>query len=204
MKRHLALSLILLLSVALYAQKFTPKHEFFVGYGFAPLATSISDPELPVNSIVGAPYSTNNKRFTGTINAGYLFHVSDPLAIGISYSYGTVKRDVVLGSSIPLAEIKNSCHTVMLTGKYAWLRLERFTFYSRVGFGLMLLKKGEMNILFSGDPFLSSGPVDSDRCMVWQAMPIGVEWNFAKHLALFAEGGVGTTGCAIAGVKVLF
>ena len=204
-KRHLTLLFILLSTVTLYAQESTSKHEFFVGYGIAPV-TSVPEPGLPVNGTVNAAYSTDNKRFSGTINAGYMFHVSDPLAIGISYSYATVKRDVVLGSSIPLAEIKNTCHTVMLTGKYAWLHLGQCTFYSRAGIGLMLVEKGKMNLfdVSSEDMNLSSAAMENDKCVAWQVMPVGGEWNFAKHLALFAEGGVGSAGCGMAGVKVLF
>ncbi|WP_080903469.1 outer membrane beta-barrel protein [Parabacteroides sp. Marseille-P3160] len=205
MKRYLSLLFLILLTGVLYAQENTSKHELFVGYGFAPI-TSIPEPDLPIDVMVNAPYSTKNKRFSGTINIGYLFHVSDPLAIGLSYSYSTVKRDVVLGSSIPLAEIKNTCHTVMVTGKYSWLRLQRFSFYSRVGVGIMSVEKGKMDLFKVAPEYmdLSSVTMESDKCIAWQVMPIGIEWNFVKHLALFTEIGAGSAGCGIAGVKILF
>ena len=205
MKKLLSSLFTLLLAVILHAQEVTVRHELFVSYGLAPIA-SVPEPNLPVNATVNAPYSTNNKKFSGTINIGYLFHVSDPLAIGISYSYNTVKRDVVLGSSIQLAELKNTCHTVMFTGKYPLVRLNQFSFYSRAGIGLMSVKKGKMTLFEPSSEGLdsSSTTMENDKCIAWQVMPIGVEWNFAKHLALFAEGGAGSTGCGMAGMKILF
>lgn len=205
MKYYLSLLFVILLAGGLYAQESASKHELFVGYGFAPIA-SIPEPDLPVDVMVNAPYSTDNKRFSETINVGYLFHVSDPLAIGLSYSHNTVKRDVVLGSSVPLAEIKNTCHTLMVTGKYSWLRLKQFSFYSRIGVGIMSVEKGKMDIFDVSSEYmnLSSATMERDKCIVWQAMPIGVEWNFMQHLALFAEVGAGSAGCGMAGVKILF
>ena len=52
-KRHLTLLFILLSTVTLYAQESTSKHEFFVGYGIAPV-TSVPEPGLPVNGTVNA------------------------------------------------------------------------------------------------------------------------------------------------------
>ncbi|RRD91380.1 outer membrane protein [Bacteroides heparinolyticus] len=186
------------------AQQDASSHDFFIGYGFAPIG-SVSEPELPLNPWVNAPYTTNNKHFSGTLNAGYLYHVSKPLAIGVTYSYLTVKRDVVLGSSIPLAEIKNDCHVLMLTGKYTWFHLKRFSFYSRAGVGIMLVKKGTINVHKEDiNASLESVPMEDGKSLAWQVVPVGVEWNFAKHLSLFAEGGAGASGYGIAGVKVSF
>ncbi|NDW12908.1 hypothetical protein D0T50_08380 [Bacteroides sp. 214] len=205
MRRYYFLSLFFLLAVCLHAQEKTTTHEFFVSYGFAPV-TSIPEPDLPINSDVNSKYTTSNEKISGTINIGYLFHLSDPFAIGVTYSYSTIKRDVVLGSSPVLAEIENKCHTIMLTGKYEWLHLKKFSFYSRVGIGFMLLKKGDMTLadLPYPDRYLPSATMENDRCVAWQVMPLGVEWNFTKSLALFAEGGVGSAGCGMAGVKVKF
>ena len=205
MKRYLYLLLSLFLASAVYAQERTPLHELFVGYGVAPVL-SMPDPSLPTNTVVNAPYSANNKRFSGTLNVGYLFHVSKPLAIGVDYSYLSVKRDIVLGSSIPLGKIKNDCHVAMFTGKYFWLCLKRLSFYSRVGVGLAVIKKGELDVFGNSkdDLLLKSARMEDDKSVAWQAMPIGLEWRFAGHLALFAEAGAGSAGCGMAGLKVSF
>ncbi len=204
MKRYLFLLFSLFVAGTACAQQDTSLHEFFVGYGFAPIG-AVSEPELPLDPWVNAPYTTNNKQFSGALNAGYLYHVSKPLAIGVTYSYLTVRRDVVLGSSIPLIGIKNNCHVLMLTGKYVWLHLKRFSFYSRAGIGLILTKKGTIEVYVEKTPSaLKSASLEDGKSLAWQVVPVGVEWNFAKHLSLFAEGGAGASGCCIAGLKVSF
>lgn len=205
MKRHLLLASIILFAGTLYSQEKDSRHELFVGYGFSP-TPSVPGPELPIDAITNAPYSTKNKRMSGTINVGYLFHVSDPFAIGLSYSYNTLKRDVILGSSLPLAELENRCHTVMINSKYSWLHLKEFSFYSRAAIGILSVVKGEMNLTDTNpqDGVLSSVTMSTDKAIAWQITPVGVEWNFARDLALFIEGGAGSVGVCMTGVKVLF
>ena len=111
--------------------------------------------------------------------------------------------DIVTGSSKPQGVYSNTCHTVMLTGKYSWLRIKKFSFYSRLAVGLTL-QKGELT---SDDPYVGSAFANTDldaKKLAWQAMPLGVEWHLVPHLAIYAEGGAGVSGCALAGLKVFF
>ncbi len=209
MKPCIIATALLLYSFSAFAQENVnrySKHEIFVSYGFAPVG-SLPEPEFPMGTPAGANtvYSTTGENKGGTINAGYLFHISRSLAIGLQYAYNTADRDIVIGSSTPLAHLENNCHIIMVTGKYEWLRLKRFTFYSRAGLGIMSLKKGNLELsdghLASG---ISEGDLENQKSFAWQVMPVGVEWRFAGPLALFAEGGIGVTGCGMAGVKVRF
>jgi hypothetical protein len=40
--------------------------------------------------------------------------------------------------------------------------------------------------------------------LAWQVIPIGIDWRIASWGALFLEGGAGSTGYALAGVKIFF
>ena len=178
------------------------RHEVFVSYGFSPVLLSLES-LLPSSTPIGpnTEYTAINVEKSGFFVAGYSFHISRPLAIGLQYTYNTAEGDFVIGSSIPLGHLNCSYHTILLTGKYEWLQLRCFTLYSRAGVGFTTIKAGEME----GEPssFIPSY-VENQKSFAWQVMPVGVEWRFAGPLALFAEGGIGVTGCGMAGVKVRF
>lgn len=208
MKPCIIATALLLYSFSAFAQENVnrySKHEIFVSYGFAPVS-SLPEPEFPKEGTSGGSYGTCNESKSGSVNVGYLFHISQPFAIGLTYAYNTAERDVsLLNAAIPSGKLENDCHTIMLTAKYEWLRLKRFTFYSRAGVGFMSIKEGNLELL--GDHLssnLSGEYLENQKSFAWQLMPVGVEWRFAGPLALFAEGGVGVTGCGMAGVKIRF
>lgn len=197
-KKYLCL-LIMFTSSALYCQNNYSKHEFFVSYGISPVHPS--EPNLGYNTMTSTPYGIKNTKVAGTFNAGYLFHVSNTFAIGLSYAYESVKRDIVLGSSIPLARIKNNCHIIMPTAKYSWLHLKQLSLYSRISAGLLLMNKGKITDIKEDTEIAQQ---EDKKEFAWQVIPVGVEWQFIPHLAIYAEGGVGSTGCALTGIKLFF
>ncbi len=208
MKHYVFFFFFCLLAACALAQERTSRHEVFAGYGAAPLVS------LPGTDILctsaNTHYVIDNKRFWGAINVGYLYHFSRNAAVGIAYSYASAKRDVSLrNAAANSAVMKNDCHSVMLTGKYAWLHSGRFSLYSRVGLGLMLVKKATFEldsaVSGTGDEKDFSGDVAKSKTRVaWQAMPLAAEYSLSRHLYLFLEAGAGTSGCGIAGVKVCF
>jgi hypothetical protein len=40
--------------------------------------------------------------------------------------------------------------------------------------------------------------------LAWQVVPLGIEIHIVKHFALFIEGGAGSSGYGLAGVKTFF
>ncbi|AVM58134.1 hypothetical protein C3V43_10505 [Bacteroides heparinolyticus] len=204
MKRYLFCLFSLLFSSAVCAQEYIPRHEFFAGYGLNP-TLSLPEPGLPLNTYFSSRYSTGNERLSGVLNAGYLYHASRSFAIGVTYSFLTVKQEAFLGSSDVLGKISNDCHLLMLTGKFTWLRLNGLSFYSRAGVGLAMTKKYKIEVCVPPeDPFLKAAKIEDGKSAAWQVMLAGVEWNFAKPMAVFAEGGMGGAGCGIAGLKLFF
>ena len=209
MKKVLAFLCSLFSAALLFAQEETsyPRHEVFASYACAPLHSFARPGNFPGSSIVGAGtvYSTSEERFSGTFNAGYLYHVSRPLAIGIAYTRSSMDGKVVLGSSEPMADYSNICHTVMLTGKYSWLHVGQFSFYSRVAAGLTF-QRGKLEN--DSDPYVQSDFASVDlkggKTFAWQVAPLGMEWHFVSYLAVFAEGGVGVSGSGMVGVKAFF
>lgn len=203
MKRFYLLPLFLMVAFFSYGQEKASVHEFVIGYGINPIA-SLPKHELPKDPMTGGSYLLKNKEFSGTLNVGYFYHLSEPFAIGLTYSYGKAEHDVVIGSSIPLAKVKNDIHTLMLSGKYTWLNLRNLYFYSRVGIGVLSAKNAKIKETEIGGLPSQEIHIENKNSIAWQVMPIGIDWQFAKPMALFLEGGAGANGCVLMGVKVLF
>ncbi len=202
MKRFILFMLCIGLCGTAYSQK-DYRYELFVSYGFSPLE-SIYEPgiDFPYDPILGpaAVFKAVNSESSGTFNAGFLIHVSKPFAIGLSYTYNSTESDLFMGSE-QFGEFRSKCNTVMFNAKYRWLNIKSFSFYSRAAAGIMM-KKGETKGLDSRSASLFNGVDLDENTFAWHISPIGVDWNFVRHLALFAEGGVGACGYAMAGIKI--
>lgn len=206
MKKFFLLIAISFISIYSFAQNDGTKHEIYFGAGVSPI--SIPSPNLPSQTDGAAGntrYSSRDEKPSGTINIGYAYHLSNYFAIGLNYSYGTVKRGIHIGSSNKLAEMKNDIHTFMLTTKYEWLHTEKFSFYSRAAAGILNLNNGKFSDVNDHErPFLNSDKIEDKKGFAWQVSPIGVDWDFVKNAALFVEGGIGNCGFALAGIKLKF
>lgn len=203
MKRILFLIVISAVSVLSYAQTEGPNNEVYFSYGTKPLI-HIPTPELP-----SAPSDSkerrhiNNERVSTIINIGYVYHITTPFAAGIQYSYGKVKGNVRDAISNKIGDMKNDCHTIMMTFKYDWLNTGRFRIYTRAAAGLMIIDgnlSSEENHL---KPSFNSAEFDR-KTFAWHISPVGLDWAFTKNMGLFMEGGIGYSGCGIAGIRVLF
>lgn len=187
-----------------YSQKDSySKYEFFAAYGFSPLASIYeSGIDFPSDPVLGptAVYGTKNEKSSGTVNAGFLIHVSKPFAIGLSYTYNSTESDIVLGSAEKYGTLKNRCNTIMFNAKFRWLNIKAFSLYSRAAAGIMM-KKGDLSGMSSVVEGHFAGVDLDENTFAWHISPIGLDWNLASHFALFAEGGVGASGYAMAGIK---
>lgn len=197
MKRILFLIVISAVSVLSYAQTEGPNHEVYFSCGTKPLI-SIPTPDAPFMG-ESINYVTSEKPHM-TINIGFAYHMSDPFAVGIQYSYSkTEKSFQTIGSFMDVGDMKNDCHTIMMTFKYDWLNTGRFRIYTRAAAGSVKIK---------GD-FHSKNDNNSDssvekKTFAWHISPVGLDWAFTKNMGLFMEGGIGYSGCGIAGIRVLF
>lgn len=89
----------------------------------------------------------------------------------------------------------------MFNAKFNWLNIKSFSFYSRAAAGIMM-KKGESSDMDGRTESLFNGVDLDENSFAWHFSPVGLDWNFTRHLALFAEGGVGVSGYAMAGIKI--
>jgi hypothetical protein len=210
MKRLLSLFIVLATCSIAYSQQDYFKHEVSLSYGFQPIL-SISDPVLPKGTLT---YKLENKSNIGTLNVTYLYHFSKSFAIGGTYAYGNVKHDLsVLGDAndglppMTWGIYNSKYHLLMPTAKYEWLHKGLFYFYSRVAVGVYYTPKTDLDPPYDDFPSLSEmipGGQKSRVALAWQVVPLGIELRFIKHFAFFVEGGAGSSGYGLAGVKAFF
>ena len=55
-------------------------------------------------------------------------------------------------------------------------------------------EKGESSDMDGRTESLFNGVDLDENSFAWHFSPVGLDWNFTRHLALFAEGGVGASG----------
>lgn len=200
MKRHLfALSALFIFCLS-YAQESYTKHEFFISYGAFPVINERFD--MPVNEMAGpgSIFQSVNESKRGSVNAGYLYSVTRNLAIGASYTYTTMKADLIVPNSESASgKREDTYHIVMPNIQYRWFIWNSFTFYSKAGLGVVF---GTCKIT-GQDSFLNEDSKIEKKFFAWQASPLGIEWG-NRNVAAFIEGGVGAMGCVQAGVKFKF
>lgn len=200
MKKLFLILIVLFVSTYADAQTEGVIHEIYFGYGFSPnISTSFNK---STNMGDSSKYRSENGKKSGVINIGYTYHLSEHFSMGLNYTYGTIKREIHVGSSLKLADLKNKYQTFMVTAKYDWLHAGDFLFYSKTALGARKVNKGDLDN--AGDFVMAHIPLESEGGLAWQVTPIGIDWAFLKNVALFAEGGIGYCGYALAGVKFKF
>lgn len=185
-------------------------NEVFVAYGYAPQGTGVK-PEVTLNlgqassSLNPTDYLASYKAKNGTnaFTIGYLRSISNHIAIGLTYSYFQSKYDVDVFNKNDIAKSNN--HAVMITGKYTWLTKEKFSLYSRAGIGIRFCGKNEYSLPESSELLkISYSNVKSGTKLAYQVSAIGFEYHIINALSVFAEGGIGNSGCVLCGIKTHF
>ena len=191
------------------AQTWNYNHEAYISVGIAGVGT-MSTSSLPYDNAAMAPFQLRDGKHPFTLSAGYMFHLSQRFALGVSYTYSQYVGNLYEGSSAKLGECRCPNHIGMLNAKYDWLYLNKFRFYSHAGIGVYFQGNSKFSYNFdpASMPFITIPGDNADKkngtAVAWKVVPIGADWLFAPHFTLFIEGGVGHTGCAMAGVRALF
>lgn len=198
-------------------------NEFFVSYGVAPqgidntplswktIATVSSSTKFPYVHPTYSDKQTGGNN--GSFTVGYMHKVIAGLSLGASYSYFTTTRNIVyderdLYADLAVCSKKN--HVVLALAKYQWLKVGRFSIYSRAGIGVKI----------SGSYTIDAQPQNIDGVeyggitwnggkkkytyIAYQVMPLGVDFRIVPFVYIFAEGGYGSTGCFQCGIKTKF
>ncbi|MCI1779778.1 MAG: hypothetical protein LKI53_07470 [Bacteroidales bacterium] len=198
MKKLLVLLVVLFPIGFLQAQDTFSKHEIFVGYGFGPI--SLSKVDLPVDEFSGAVYSVENENKHGTQNIGYMFHVSDRFAIGLSYANTSIRRNIVLGSAASVnGKVVDKYNIIMPSAKYEWYEYgSRWFVYSRIAAGLTFARGKATYINIMAETVTH---VKHSTSFSWQVIPVGIEYDL-PYFSIFAEAGAGVCGYAQLGFRV--
>lgn len=207
--RILSLLLTLISCLAVSAQ-----NEIYVGYGAFPIGHKFSPtvsqyaPELS-SSYPSKDFWWEHKyqdmKATSSVSVMYFRQIINRFSVGLSYTYFKNKPDdFVSFNSLGEPSVHN--HTVLALVKYKWLHSGRFSLYSRGGMGARFAKA-----TFAGDDSYIAkeehSPIikdDSSASFAWQVSPIGAEFEILPFLSVFAEAGIGTQGCVLAGLKTSF
>ena len=207
--RILSLLLTLISCLAVSAQ-----NEIYVGYGAFPIGHKFSPtvsqyaPELS-SSYPSKDFWWGHKyqdmKATSSVSVMYFRQIINRFSVGLSYTYFKNKPDdFVSFNSLGEPSVHN--HTVLALVKYKWLHSGRFSLYSRGGMGARFAKA-----TFAGDDSYIAkeehSPIikdDSSASFAWQVSPIGAEFEILPFLSVFAEAGIGTQGCVLAGLKTSF
>lgn len=123
----------------------------------------------------------------GAINATIDHRFAPNLWIGLSYTYSSADSDHA--SKDRYGEV--TWHGLMANVRYEWYARGGLLLYSHVGVGALV------------EYFSPSWEDSYNRTnMAFQVSPIGVQYDFGKHVGVFAEAGYGVQGVVKAGVRI--
>lgn len=196
MRNKIILILLLCVLCQGYSLAQAQRHEIYVAYGQAPIGAQ-SKTIFGKNSTA----SLKNENYNGSLSVGYAYCMSSRFSLGLSYSYSTYDSQVVLGASIPVADVKTTNHLFLINTKFEWLKIKSFSLYTRGGIGVKYCNKltyENVNAMYTPDER------KAEKFLAWQISVLGAEWRFIPHLAIFVEGGAGMQGCLLAGLRTHF
>ncbi len=209
-KAIIGITILLANVLAVSAQK----NEVYVSYGIAPVWNEFMPeyihyiPFASSNEYMGGVWAESrykDLKTTGSINVMYLRHIIRGLSIGVSYSYYSTTAGYWIPQNAGLENPKTHTHVAMVTGKYKWLSFKRLSLYSRAGIGVVVNKgvfdRNEDKAL---DPENTRIVKENSTQFAWQVSGLGVEFKAIPHLSIFIEGGAGSQGCFLAGLKADF
>lgn len=184
-KKMILLALLLVFAAPGFAQKQgMPRSEVSLSYGVGPVTNWIDTYSDILTGILSG--SNSNMSSWGAATLGYNFRLTRNFSIGAQAIYSS-NRSELKNSGI---QIKNRYWSVMPNVKWSWLNLKIVSLYSRLGAGATFSKAK------------SGGTADSSTQFAFQVSPIGIE--VGGNLAAYAEVGIGTSGCLMAGVRYRF
>lgn len=184
MIRNMLLSAVVLLLAASTSAQGVLRSELTVGYGFAPVSNWIDAyGDLLAGSFKGRDTSLSD---WGAVSVGYNLRLIGNFSVGVQGVYSSNKRSAS-GSDVT---VRNRYWSVVPNVKWGWLGLKIVSFYSRLGVGATFSRAR------AGDERKSSTQ------LAFQVAPLGVE--VGGRVAAYAEAGIGTAGCFVAGVRCRF
>lgn len=176
--KKIAISVLLLLAaVSASAQAVYPDNEIGVTFGVG----SAADTQALIKATFSAFMDeTTDVKMTGTLGIEYFRQVSNLVSIGVSFGYNSAT--IITDGTAS----KSTYYSLIPSVKLNWYKRDWFGAYSRFGVGPTLRNKAGVNSLKLG----------------YQASLLGLE--VGRNFRFFAEGGFGTHGLALVGLRYRF
>ena len=186
-KKTLLVSLLLLSTGVITAQKEFKRNELSFVYGYHPTSDWIDLFSDGISSIVGM--NTKNNKSLGAVSVMYNYRINRIFGIGAAVSYSNHNKDLFIGDE-EAGKRKLDYITVLPRVKAEWFHSDVVTMYSSVAIGATLTVDD------------IDGDKDESTRIAWQFSPFGIE--IGRKVAGFAEVGIGQLGIAMEGLRFRF
>lgn len=160
------------------------RNELSLSYGAFPTTNWVDEYVGYFDGFYGNASSTMSA--WGAVTAGYSFSITKRLSVGVQGVYSSNEQRYHTLD----ATVHNRYWAVMPAVKFSWANLRMVSFYSRVGMGLSFAKSK------------TGGESVSETQVAFQVSALGVETN--GRLGVYAEAGVGQSGCILIGGRWRF
>lgn len=190
MKKFLLIAAFALLLIPTVANAQLGRGELSLGYGFAPTTDWMKKYTNFLSDVVGK--NSHSQSTWGSASIDYSFKLAFGLRVGASLTYSnhTQRANAVAPGGTTFNSATMHYFSVMPFAKMNWLNLRVVKLYSRAGVG--------WNYVHS-----KGHGIQRDRNnLAWQVSPLGIE--VGGKVAVYAEGGIGTVGSLIAGLRFTF
>ena len=152
-------------------------------------------------------YSYGDESYIPTISAEYLYHVSKGVALGGSFIFNGMSRDMyaswknnVTGNSerTKTGKARRRNISIMPMAKFDWLRKKCVGLYSKLGLGATFMHESQKDDAPGGTDYSKTKVVANFHVSL-----LGVEAG-SEHVRAYAELGMGEQGILLAGLKYKF
>lgn len=182
-KKLSLVAVALLIAASTFAQG-SRRQEITLSYGVAPVTDWMdSYSNLLAGSVVGSDTKSTG---WGAVSLGYSFRVIGGLRVGAQLIYSSNTQTIERSNS----DTSNQYWSILPTVKWNWLNLKIVSIYARAGAGVTFARASY------------NGQHDNSTQFAFQVSPVGVE--VGGRLAGYAEAGIGTAGCVLAGIRYRF
>lgn len=186
------IALAAVLAMPLQAQN-RPSNEFVLSYG----AVSTLDMEMVIGSALvvvatGGTWNLKDMSTTGALSAHYYHNFNDRTAAGVIFTFEDFSGDAY-SKDMYIGKYGAVSLSVMPAFRYTWLYKDHAAFYSQLAAGVDLMAEPEKEITTK----------DLSAQFAFQATLLGFEFG-GRNVRGFLEGGVGTQGIVVGGIKFAF
>ncbi len=174
-------------------------HDISLSGGYGSIMQNLESYKKPISGYKNVEAS--GYKYTPTVSGEWSYRFSKKAAVGAILSFQAVDYKVALPTATGTANLKakDYWYSLMPQFRYYWHSAPRFNIYSKAAAG------------FSAHRSIYSTPSENNKTreekfkgfnFTWHISALGFEYG--ETFCVFAEGGYGTQGYALAGIRVKF